>query len=243
MLAPFYNSDGVVIYHADCRDVLSQLADDSIDLVFTSPPYNKGLRIDGTWTGIVTESCKSSRFRDGYGVHDDAMPQDEYRNWQRDTLAECWRIVRGAIFYNHKPRVVNFECELPFFADLPLRQIIIWDTGVGINLHPGAFAPAHEWIIVYAKPDWRLSSKGESAIGDVWRVPPERSDRHPAPFPVELPLRAMRSCDCEIVFDPFMGTGSTLVAAKRLGRRAIGCDVNERYCEIAAERLRQGTLF
>lgn len=242
IVSPFYDRDGITIYCGNAREVLPLLDDDSIDVVFTSPPYNKGLRIDGKWTGIVTESCKFSRFRDGYGLHDDAMDQQEYKRWQIDMLQECWRVCRGAVFYNHKPRVVNFVCELPLFGELPLRQIIIWDTGTGINLHPGAFAPAHEWIMVYAKPDWRLSSKSESAMGDVWRVPPERSERHPAPFPVELPLRAIRSCDCETVLDPFAGTGTTLVAAKVMGKRAIGIEINEDYCRIAVERLRQGVL-
>jgi site-specific DNA-methyltransferase (adenine-specific) len=241
--APYYQRDGITIYHGDCREILPGIEDESVDLVFTSPPYNKGMRIDGNWTGVVTESCKSSRFRGGYGTHDDAMDPSEYKAWQEDTLRQLWRVCGGAIFYNHKPRVVNFVCELPLFCDLPLRQIIIWETGAGVNLHPGAFAPSHEWILVYARPGWRLLSKKESAVGDVWRVPPERSSLHPAPFPVELPTRAILSCECETVLDPFCGTGTTLLAAKRNGKRAIGIEVEERYCEVAAKRLSQGVLF
>lgn len=241
--APYYDQGGITIYNADCMEVMRQTADESFDLVFTSPPYNKGLRIDGNWSGIVTESCKFSRFRGGYGEHDDAMPMDEYTEWQKKIVKECYRIVSGAVFYNHKQRVVNWQCQLPLFADVPLRQIIVWDTGTGINLHPGAFAPSHEWIMVYAKDSFRLRSKKESAIGDVWRVPKESSSWHPAPFPIGLPSKALSAVDCRSVFDPFMGSGTTLLAAKLFGIKAVGCEVNEEYCEKAAKRLSQGVLF
>ena len=67
---------------------------------------------------------------------------------------------------------------------------------------------------------------------------------HPAPFPVKLAARCIRlsTWPRETVFDPFMGTGTTLFAAKQLGRKAIGCDISERYCELTAKRLSQGTL-
>jgi DNA modification methylase len=242
-LTPYYQRDGITIYHGDCMEVLPALGGNAFDVTFTSPPYNKGLRIDGNWQGAVTKTCKSSRFRDGYGTHADAMPPDEYRKWQGNVLRECWRVTAGAMFYNHKPRIVNFACELPLFSDLPLRQIIIWDTGAGVNLHPAAFAPAHEWVLLYAKPDWRLPEKGRSAAGDVWRIKPEKSGDHPAPFPVELPRRAIAMCEPTSVLDPFMGTGTTLLAAKLEGRCAVGIEIEERYCEIAAKRLSQGILF
>ncbi len=83
---------------------------------------------------------------------------------------------------------------------------------------------------------------------NVWRIKPQQrgadAGDHPAPYPVELARRCIRlsTWPNEIVFDPFTGSGSTLVAAKQLGRRAIGFEVSERYCEIAAKRLAQGVL-
>lgn len=243
MTEPYYKDSHCTIYNMDCLEFMADCDDESFDLAFTSPPYNKGLRIDGNWSGAVTKSCKASRFRDGYGKHDDAMEPDKYKAWQETVVKECYRLVSGALFYNHKQRIVNFECQLPLFANIPLRQIIIWDTGAGVNLHPGAFAPAHEWIIVYAKPSFRLKSKKESAVGDVWRVSREKSDWHPAPFPVALPTKAFDATGCQSVLDPFCGSGSTLMAAKESGIKAVGCELSEEYCEKAADRLRQGLLF
>src|SRR5579875_2638720 len=85
---------------------------------------------------------------------------------------------------------------------------------------------------------------GLALVSNVWRVQPVAPNGHPAPFPVELASRAIRlsTWPGEVVLDPFMGTGSTLVAARSLGRRAVGIDTSERYCEMAAKRLAQGVL-
>ena len=83
-----------------------------------------------------------------------------------------------------------------------------------------------------------------SLCSTVWNLTPARRAGHPAPFPVELARRAIRlsTWPDEIVFDPFAGSGSTLLAARQLGRRAIGVERSERYCELAADRLAQGGL-
>ena len=83
-----------------------------------------------------------------------------------------------------------------------------------------------------------------SLCSTVWNLAPARRAGHPAPFPVELARRAIRlsTWPDEIVFDPFAGSGSTLLAARQLGRRAIGVERSERYCELAAARLAQGGL-
>lgn len=98
------------------------------------------------------------------------------------------------------------------------------------------------WIVVFAKPAFRLRSKGASGVGDVWTVPQEANPDHPAPFPEALPLRALETTATTHVLDPFMGSGTTLAAAKRMGRKATGIEINERYCEIAVKRLAQEAL-
>lgn len=75
-------------------------------------------------------------------------------------------------------------------------------------------------------------------MSDVWRITPERGNKeHPAPFPVELAERCIGSTSARVVLDPFCGSGTTCVAAKRLGRSWIGIDKSERYCEGARARL------
>ena len=106
----------------------------------------------------------------------------------------------------------------------------------------------HEWIMLFAKPAFRFS-KASSIVGDVWHIPQlqgnERPD-HPAPFPLLLAKRAVtllnESSTDGAILDPFMGSGTTLRAAKDLGRKAIGIEIEERYAEIAANRMSQTVM-
>jgi hypothetical protein len=151
----------------------------------------------------------------------------------------------GAIFYNHSPRVVGNRLWTPLElipAEVLVRQIITWDRGSGLNFNPTAFLSVSEWIIVLAREDWRLKSRGVSGLGDVWRIPPVADPDHPASFPLRIPQNAIEACAPTSVLDPFMGVGTTLRAAKDLGVRAVGIEISERYCEIAAKRLGQGVL-
>ena len=242
-MTPYYDEDGITIYHARCEDVLPSLSD--VDLVFTSPPYNLGTSNGGP-SGMHAGSLAAADLAGGYSTYDDAMPQDEYDRWQRFVLLSLWRTLsdRGAIFYNHKPRIQGGVAHLPtdFGAGLPLRQVIVWDRGTGMNFSSSFFMPKCEWIVVWARDGFSLVDKSASQVGDVWKCRPETDGAHPAPFPVTLPKMAMNATHPGLVLDPFMGSGTTLRAAKDLGRRAVGIELDERYCEIAASRLSQQSL-
>lgn len=238
------------LYLGDCRDILPTLADNSAGVCFTSPPYNLGEGMEdkgGLRVGHGGSKWGQRKLRDGYGEYADNLPYPDYCQWQRETLAELWRICSGAIFYNHKPRVVKRQARLPLFTDLPLRQIIIWDRASGFNAMAGAFAPMCEWIMLYAKPDWSLRDKAASMLGDVWRIPPAADADHPASFPLALPVRAIEACSDNVIIDPFAGVGTTGVAAVQNGRRFIGIEQDARYFDIACKRIedaqRQGQLF
>lgn len=256
-MKPYYEQDGITIYHGDCRDVLPSLLNKRFDLVVTSPPYNLGGEPWphlGNWKQGDSSGGKS-KWRNGsdaasgiqYGEHQDNMPWDRYCQWQRETIGLLWESLSatGAIFYNHKPRVIGGRLWMPLELlpmGVTLRQIVVWSRPGGMNFNPTAYVPTHEWIMVLAKDKWRLTSRGASGLGDVWSMTPDRNS-HPAPFPLALPARAIETTGAELVLDPYCGSGTTLRAAKDLGRRAIGIEVEERYCEIAANRIRQGTLF
>lgn len=246
-MKPYYQDAFVTLYHGDCLEVLPALSD--IDLVVTSPPYNLGVSSGGGFAapGKKTGRWSGGPLAGGYGSHGDSMPPAAYREWQSDVLSLCWSTLNdcGAIYYNHKPRVQAGIVQLPteWNPGLPIRQIIVWDRGSGMNFAPTHYVPMHEWIILFAKPAFRLAEGGCGA-GDVWRFQPERGEcMHPAPFPYDLPARAIKTTTGRVVLDPFAGSGTTLRAAKNLGRRAIGIEIEERYCEIAAERLSQGVLW
>ena len=241
---PYYEDECVTIYNADNRDIVTQLSD--IDMVFISPPYNLGT-CNGGSSGMHSGSLAAKNLSDGYRTYSDDMPQNEYDAWQTETIAALWRTLSdtGAIFYNHKPRVQNGISKLPteYGIGLPLRQIITWDRGTGMNFSRSFFLPKTEWIVLWAKPAFQLTSKSASQIGDIWHIPPEQDTKHPAPFPLALPTTAMNATNAETILDPFAGSGTTLLAARNLGRKAIGIEMDERYCEIAATRLAQTALI
>lgn len=252
---PYYSEEGIDLYCADASTVLKRLVE-SFDLVFTSPPYNMASSPWphlGHWKPGDSAGGKS-KWRNGsdgangvqYDAHEDKMPWDRYVAWQQAILLDCWALLSGAgaIFYNHKPRVIGARLWTPLELNpgLPLRQIITWARAGGMNFNPTAFVSTYEWIMVLAKEHWRLKSKAASGLGDVWNVAQESGNSHPAPFPLSLPARAIEACAPRSVLDPFCGSGTTLVAAKAAGVRAVGIEKSEKYCELAVDRLRQGAL-
>lgn len=228
----------------DAINVLKKIPDSSIDLVVTSPPYNlknstgNGMKDGrgGKWTNAA--------LMNGYANYNDCMPHDEYTDWQRSCLTEMLRVIKedGAIFYNHKWRVQAglLQDRQDIVSGFPVRQIIIWRRKGGINFNPGYFLPTYEVIYLIAKPNFKLAPKA-SSYGDIWEFMQDRNNPHPAPFPVDLIERIMSSTNAKIVLDPFMGSGTTAVAAKRLKRDFIGIDISQDYCEMARRRLTQIT--
>lgn len=246
-MKPYYEQDGITIYHGDCLDVLRDLG--TFSIAVTSPPYNMGLVPGGNGRGMYPPGAnnKGGRFRYGYdGVHDDAIPQDEYDLWQREVLAEMFAHTTLGVFYNHRPRIEHGRLRTPLswdFGDVPLRQIIVWDRGTGIDVNLRAFCTRQEWIMLFAHPSFAVVDHSASGMGDVWRISPEtKVTGHPAPFPMGIPLRCIAATGAESVLDPFMGSGTTLCAAKAAGVPATGIELSERYCEMAAQRLAQGVL-
>lgn len=225
----------------DCLEVMRGMDSSSVDLVFTPPPYN----LSNTTGGGVAGAQRSGMWRNaalanGYGEHADKMPHDEYVLWQRACLTEIMRLVKddGAIFYNHKWRVQNglIQNREDIVAGFPVRQIIIWQRAGGLNFNSGYFVPTYEVIYLIAKPKFKLAPKA-NAYGDVWKIGQERKNSHPAPFPLELAERVVSSTTAQVVLDPFSGSGTTALAAKKLGRQYIGIDNSEEYCKMARERL------
>ena len=226
-----------------CGDALQEMKkfpDECFDLVVTSPPYNlknstgNGMKngSGGKWSGAALIN--------GYSTYNDNMPYDDYCEWQRNCLTEMMRLIKddGAVFYNHKWRVQNglIQDRHEIVGGFPVRQIIIWKRKGGINFNPGYFLPTYEVIYMITKPGFRLVDKANS-LGDVWEFPQEMKNKHPAPFPVALIERIISSTNAQLILDPFMGSGTTAVAAKNLGRDFVGVEISPEYCEMSRERL------
>jgi len=227
----------------DCLEVMRQMPSNSIDLVITSPPYNlKNSTGNGMKAGTKTGRWANNPLQNGYAHHSDKMPHQEYIKWQKDCLNESMRLLKdnGAIFYNHKWRVQGglIQDRTDIVSDFPVRQIIIWRRSGGFNFNPGYFVPTYEVIYLITKPSFKLAPQ-KNGYGDVWDFPQEMKNKHPAPFPLALPLRCIESTDAQIILDPFFGSGTTGVAAKQLGRNYIGIEISPEYCEIAENRINE----
>ena len=236
------------IHHGDCVEIMSQMPAESIKVVVTSPPYN--LRNS---TGNWMKAPKTSRWKNaaligGYDDHDDMMPHEEYVAWQKECLTGMMRLLRpdGAIFYNHKWRTQNglIQDRQDIVGDFPVRQIIIWERAGGINFNRGYFLPTYEVIYLIAKPDFVLAPK-KHTIGSIWRFTQESNNDHPAPFPFQLANRCVSSVEDGVVLDPFMGSGTTALAAIINKRDWVGIELSAGYIEKAERRIlyESNTLF
>lgn len=244
-LKTYFEKERLTLYNNDCLEVLATMGDESVPLIVTSPPYNLGgdpwypekkakLHFSTNWP--------NAKIQHGYDLHGDAMNYNEYKSWQQDVIRELWRVLTpdGAIFYNHKPRVWRKKVWLPLDLlpdEVSLHQVIIWARNGGFNYTPTSYMPTHEWILLLTKPKFRLRDQSASGAGDVWGMAQARGNPHPAPFPIELPSTAIKTTGKELVFDPFSGSGTTLLAAKNAGIRGIGSEISEEYCKISEEHI------
>lgn len=229
------------IQQMDSIKFMQQLPKESIGVCVTSPPYNLK---NSTGNGMKNGSngkWKNAALLDGYATYEDNMPYADYVKWQRSCLCAMMRVLRpdGAIFYNHKWRVQAglLQDRSEIVSGFPVRQIIIWRRKGGFNFNPGYFVPTYEVIYLIAKPDFKLAS-GANSHGDVWDIGQERNNIHPAPFPLELARRCVQASPEGVVLDPFMGSGTTAVAASESGRQWLGCEIAQDYIDMANQRLR-----
>lgn len=253
-MVPYYDHSGITIYHGDCRDVLASLSD--IAIVVTSPPYNQMAHMDRPSSGMWNQISGGAGFQRAWrksGYRDD-MPEPDYQEWQNDIFGEIGKICRddASLFYNHQVRWREGACLHPVIWFHPdgwaMRQEIVWNRGGGMMFNARMFVRFDErilWFVHGSTWTWNQSHVGYGTIWNVAREQQQQGKLHPVAFPVELPSRciAAASKTGDTVLDPFMGSGTTLRAAKDMGRRAIGIEIEERYCEIAAKRMAQECLF
>lgn len=243
--------NGMRLMFGDCLERMKEIPDGSVDMVFTSPPYNLGISSGGGikgagTTGLWQKGTKVGLGR-GYSSYDDAMPFEDYVEWQKTVISALWEKLTpdGAIYYNHKPRIQKGKLQTPL--DLVpvhlrkfVRQIVIWKRAGGINFSSSFYLPVHEWVVIIAKPSFRLRDTKACSAKDVWEVLPERGNEHPAPFPVELPTIALKTTKALTILDPFMGSGTTGVACRNSNRRFIGIELDPQYFGTAVNRILGG---
>lgn len=255
---PYWQADGITLYHGDCLEVMAQLSTGSVDLIVTSPPYNMGKEYE------VRRSLK------------------EYLRWHRRVIAEvipllkpdkslCWQVGH----YVENSEVFPLDLLLyPCFKsfDLQLRNRIVWTFGHGANCTK-RLSGRHETILWFTKGEdynfnldsirtpqkyphkraYKGERKGELTgnplgknPGDVWEITnvkhnhPEKTS-HPCQYPQEIPHRLISALTDpgDTVMDPFAGSGTTALAARELGRKCILIEQSEAYCRMIVERLKK----
>jgi site-specific DNA-methyltransferase (adenine-specific) len=225
-MTPYYEQDGITIYHGDCRDVLPQLG--SFDLVVADPPYSFGMASTfqeskaGSWADLMNAAT-----------------------WYASWLNECRRITAnraGAAWVFNSWRSFPILARAAHESGWPIESLLVWDKQW---IGPGGLRglrPSYELVALFAHPEFSLEDRG---LPDIWasKWSALKPHGHPAEKPQALVARLIRESNAHNVLDPFCGSGTTLAAAKGLGYTAVGIEAEERYCEIAARRLSQGVLF
>lgn len=248
------------IHKMSCLEFVKKLPDRSIDIVVTSPPYNMG-NVDRSENPkrpkVDYDKDKSLNrdnnplFGEGYADFDDCLPHSEYIKQQRTLLKELTRALtdEGAIFYNTKWRNYGGEVEMlhDILAGFCVRQVIIWSAFTSLCWNDRMFAPRYEVIYFITKTNiakgnnTKLTKEGTN-YGDIWTFARETNNSHPAPFPIDLPYYAIKSIDNHarrmVVYDPYMGSGTTAVAAACCGYDYLGTDLTDSYIEMAKKRLK-----
>lgn len=222
----------------DCLEIIKEIPDNSIDLIITSPPYNLSHK---------KRNCGGCLIK--YNSYSDDLNYDDYIKWQVDVLNECYRVLKetGVIYYNHKERHIKGYYFNPLYifekTKFNILQTIIWDRYSGLTFNIGRYVNRYETITVAYKTNnyMRINKKYEKEF-DVWNILPERKPHQVASFPVELPFKIIRGYDNKeklVVLDPFMGSGTTGVACKKLNRQFIGIEIDETYFNIAKQRIEE----
>lgn len=221
-MAPYFSRNGMTIYHGDCLAVLPELPSDSVDFVLTDPPYlvNYKGRWGGTNKGIVGDDNPAwviPAFSEVMRVmKDNTLLVSFYGYTHADVFVSAWKSL-GLRIVSHLAFVKN-----------------VWGLG---RFTRGQ----HENAYLLAKGRPPIPEESPSDVIE-WE---REAAFHPNQKPVSAlyPILAAYAPESGVVLDPFMGSGSTLRAAKDMGLKAIGIEIEERYCRYAASRMAQEVLF
>lgn len=227
----------------DCK-IIVDWPDRCMDLIITSPPYPGNSTMWG-------DLFKAENFEAAHSFLSKIWK--ECICLLRPGCKLCINIANT----RRRPMLPNVSKLYATIDAEPLGEFI-WNKGVGqkgtawgsyCNAADITLSDQHEYIIIFRKPGKRKKIKGYtieqrnflSWRNSIWQIPPAKAIQlnHPAPFPEEIPKRLiiLYSYEDEVVFDPFVGIGTTCVAAKRLNRKYVGIDTSEKYCDIARQKL------
>jgi DNA modification methylase len=238
-MKPYYEEDGITIYHGDCLEVMDGLAAHGVSAICTDPPYSSGTRREGA-KGLRKSMNRTTDDAAWFGT--DCLTTNGFLWMMRACAMEWKRLLRpgGHILSFIDWRMMPALAGAIESADLRHAGMLVWDKrmfGMG-----SCFRNQHELILHFT---YGVGSEPQRRdCPNVLSYSAVRGGEHGTEKPVEL-MAALLSVVAPpdgVVLDCFAGVGSTLAAAKHLGINAVGIEAEERYCEIAAKRLAQGVL-
>ena len=214
-----------------------------VNVIVTSPPYNQQLDTFKPSGMLKENTAFVDRMASAYA---DSLPEPEYQRAQVEQLEMLARFVNpnGSIFYNHKNRYRDKRVVSPMEwlgkLSFPIRQEIIWSRPGSVTQNARMFLPSDEriyWLRV--GDDFVFHDTTEiKSWSTVWEIAPRNDVAVSAPFPREIPKRCIAATTApgDIILDPYMGSGTTLIAAEELGRVAYGIEINPAYCDVIVKR-------
>lgn len=257
---PFFSSDSINIYNEDFLSSES-INDNSIDLIITSPPYNVDIEYNShddflnydaylEFTEKWITKCLKVAKDDGRFCLN--VPLDKNKGGQQSVCADITCIAKKVGWKYHSTIIWNEQ---------NISRRTAWGSWLSASA-PYVIAPVEVILLLYKKNWKKTQSDRKSDIGreeflewtnGVWNFSGESKKRvgHPAPFPVELPTRCIKlfSFVGDTILDPFLGSGSTLIACHKTNRKGVGIEIDLKYCQLAKNRLiqeakiNQGSLF
>jgi site-specific DNA-methyltransferase (adenine-specific) len=252
-MSPYYDHDGITIYCADARHILPTLQTGSIDFIFTDPPYghnNNNGDLIHRWEAALGRLPCGEESPAGRPIANDGAVANEliqwaFSEWDRLLSPGCCCCCCCGGGGGPDPQFARWSLWLD--KAVGFKQMVVWDKGpMGMGWH---YRRSYETVLVGEKPGaacrwFDTTDRIENIIRPIRKIIPQASD-HPTPKPVSLAAHfiALHTRPGEVVLDCFAGAGSTLQAAKEGRRRAIGIEIEEQYCEMAAKRLSQEILF
>ena len=234
------------IHVESCLDTMKRMPDDSVDLVVTSPPYNMNLRINkGKYCSRQIVKEISTKYED----FADNMPIDQFYDFHKEVLTELLR-VSNLVFYNIQIVTGSKRAFFKLIGDFSdnLKEIIVWDKGHGQPAMKEQVLNRRSELLLVFEKDYPISRQFRTAtfergtLDDVWEIQRERRKtavNHGATFPEKLVERIIENFSKagDVVYDPFLGTGTTAYVADKLGRAYVGSEISQEYADIALERL------
>ena len=247
----YYKSDDILIYKEDILKIKS-IPNSSIDLIVTSPPYNVDIHYNShlddlsyedylEFTKKWIQKCYYLAKNEGRFLLN--IPLDKNKGGQKSVGADITKIAKDIGWKYHSTIIWN---------EGNISRRTAWGSYMSASA-PYVIAPV-ELILVLYKNSWKKTSGSRKNditkqefmdwTNGIWTFPGQSkkgAGGHPAPFPIELPKRCVKlfSFVGDIVLDPFLGSGSTLIASYLNNRKGVGIDIDKEYCDIAIRRLKE----